>query len=75
MRHVTIKREKVDFETIICICIMVMVSVLLFLRDANGYPISKYVFLILLAPVLMFTSQKNVFKVYLQKLLSSKAEP
>lgn len=64
MRHVTIKREKVDFETIICICIMVMVSVLLFLRDANGYPISKYVFLILLAPVLMFTSQKNVFKVW-----------
>ena len=62
--EIEMKKEKSSFEAIVCICVMAMVAFFLFLRDARGYAINKYVFIVLLAPVLLFAKEKYFYNVW-----------
>jgi len=53
-----------DIETILLFMSSVAIFGLLFLRDAMGYSVNKWIFLIILAPLLLFLSERNMMTLW-----------
>lgn len=54
------RRMKIDIGSVLLYGICICIASLLFLRDARGVYVNKWIFLIILAPALLFMSERNM---------------
>lgn len=54
------RRMEIDIESILLCGICICIVLLLFLRDARGMYVNKWIFLMILAPALLFMNERNM---------------